>query len=88
MNANYIVREVKAIRRCINAYKTTDKPLTLEYICKVNEYVSRNESLEWGVLRKGTVGVGDFNITLNNWYLKNELQPLKDCLKCIKTLEI
>lgn len=140
-----------------------DEPLTLEYICKVNEYVSRNESLEWGVLRKGTVGVGDFiptipvkeevlkeikriieiidpidraleyfayackqqlfwdgnkrtstmiaskilmehgegiltigkdnaeefNKTLNNWYLKDELQPLKKCLKkCIKTLEI
>lgn len=140
-----------------------DTPLTLEYICKVNEYVSRNESLAWGTLRNGTVGVGDFtptipmeenvlkelerinriippidraleyfayackqqlfwdgnkrtstmiaskilmengegvltigkehaeefNITLNNWYLKNELQPLKDCLrKCIKILEI
>ncbi len=140
-----------------------DEPLTLEYACKVNEYVSRNESLEWGVLRKGTVGVGDFiptipvkeevlkeidriiridepidkaleyfayackqqlfwdgnkrtstmvaskiliengegiltigkdhaeefNITLNNWYLNNELQPLKNCLKkCIKTLDI
>ena len=142
---------------------SVDEPLTLEYICKVNEYVSRNESLEWGVLRKGTVGVGDFipmipvkedvlkeidrineikepvdraleyfayackqqlfwdgnkrtstmvsskiliengegiltigkdhaeefNITLNNWYLKDALQPLKDCLKkCIKTLEL
>ncbi len=142
---------------------SVDAPLSLEYICKVNEYVSRNESLEWGVLRKGTVGVGDFiptvpvkedvlkeidrivkmdepvekaleyfayackqqlfwdgnkrtstmvaskiliengqgiltigkenaeefNITLNNWYLKNELQPLKDCLrKCIKTLDV
>jgi len=142
---------------------SVDEPLSLEYICKVNEYVSRNESLEWGVLRKGRVGVGDFiptipvkedvlkeivringiakpvdraleyfayackqqlfwdgnkrtstmvaskiliengegvltigkdhaeefNITLNNWYLKDELQPLKDCLKkCIKTLEI
>lgn len=37
-----------------------DEPLTLEYICRVNEYVSRNESIEWGVLRKGTVGVGEF----------------------------
>lgn len=142
---------------------SVDEPLTLEYVCKVNEYVSRNESLEWGVLRKGTVGVGDFiptipvkeevlkeidrivkidepvdkaleyfayackqqlfwdgnkrtstmvaskiliengegiltigkdhaeefNISLNNWYLNNELQPLKECLKkCIKTLYI
>lgn len=142
---------------------SVDKPLTFEYICKVNEYVSRNESLAWGVLRNGMVGVGDFtpsvpvkedvlkeirrvtlisnpidqaleyfayackqqlfwdgnkrtstmiaskilmeygegvltigkdnaeefNITLNNWYLNNKLQPLKDCLKkCIKTLEL
>lgn len=37
-----------------------NEPLTLEYICKVNEYVSRNESLQWGVLRTGKVGVGDF----------------------------
>ena len=142
---------------------SVDQPLTLDYVCKVNEYVSRNESLEWGVLRKGTVGVGDFmptvpgreevlreidrinqitnpvdraleyfayacrqqlfwdgnkrtstmvaskiliengegiltigkdhaeefNRTLNDWYLKNEEEPLKDCLKkCIKTLNI
>lgn len=39
---------------------SVDAALTLDYICKINEYVSRNESLEWGVLRKGTVGVGDF----------------------------
>ncbi len=142
---------------------SVDQPLTLDYVCKVNEYVSRNESLEWGVLRKGTVGVGDFmptvpvreevlreidrinqitnpvdraleyfayacrqqlfwdgnkrtstmvaskiliengegiltigkdhaeefNRTLNDWYLKNEEEPWKDCLKkCIKTLNI
>lgn len=140
-----------------------DNPLNLEYVCKINEFVSRNESLQWGTLRTGTVGVGDFipsvpvkeevinkleqimeindcieraieyfayackqqlfwdgnkrtstivaskiliesgngiltigkdnaeefNVTLNHWYLKEELQPLKDCLrKCIKTLKI
>lgn len=43
---------------------TLDEPLTLEYICKANEYVSRNESLQWGVLRTGTVGVGGFTPTL------------------------
>lgn len=147
-----------AWKYCIN---NIDSPLDLEYICKINEYVSRNESLQWGELRTGTVGVGDyippipvkekvvkelsrivrindstdraieyfayackqqlfwdgnkrtstivaskiliesgngiltigkdnaeeFNITLNNWYLRDEFQPLKDCLrKCIKTL--
>lgn len=143
--------------------ETVDQPLVLEYICKINEFVSRNESLQWGVLRTGKVGVGEFipsipvlvdvlneierinnisepvekaleyfayackqqlfwdgnkrtstivaskilieagegiltigkdnaeefNITLNNWYLKDDLQPLKDCLKkCIKTIEL
>lgn len=29
---------------------TNTEPLTLDYICKVNAYVARNESLEWGVL--------------------------------------
>lgn len=38
----------------------TSSLLTLEYICKINEVVSRNESLQWGVLRTGEVGVGDF----------------------------
>ena len=143
--------------------KTIDSPVDLEYICKINELVSRNESIQWGVLRNGKVGVGDFipsipvkedvmvnldrisaisepverameyfaygckqqlfwdgnkrtstiisskiliesgngvltigknnaeefNIALNNWYLKDELEPLKKCLrKCIKTLEL
>ena len=31
--------------------------VTLDFICKVNSFVSRNESLEWGVLRKGLVGI-------------------------------
>lgn len=29
----------------------------LEYICKINSYVARNESLEWGKLRTGKVGI-------------------------------
>lgn len=31
--------------------------LKLEYICKINSYVARNESLEWGKLRTGKVGI-------------------------------
>ena len=31
--------------------------LTLENVCKINENVSRNESLEWGVLRTGEIGI-------------------------------
>jgi Fic family protein len=39
------------------ALSDIDAGLTLSYICKVNEYVSRNESLDWGVLRSGLVGI-------------------------------
>ncbi len=38
--------------------KTLDEPFTLDYACKVNYYVARNESLDWGVLRYGEVGIG------------------------------
>lgn len=38
--------------------KTINEPLDIEYICKVNFYISRNESLDWGVLRYGNVGIG------------------------------
>ncbi len=35
----------------------TDEPIILELICKINAFVSRGESLEWGVLRTGKVGI-------------------------------
>ena len=31
--------------------------LDLRFICEINSYVARNESLEWGVLRTGKVGI-------------------------------
>lgn len=34
-----------------------DESITLDFICKINSFVSRNESLEWGVLRTGKVGI-------------------------------
>lgn len=37
--------------------KRVGEPVTLEFICAVNSYVSRNESLDWGVLRNGNVGI-------------------------------
>lgn len=161
------VDDIQTVLNLRDAWKycieTIDAPLDLDYICKINEFVSRNESLQWGILRSGKVGVGDFiptvpikeevlkeidrinriedsvekaleyfayackqqlfwdgnkrtstivaskiliesgngiltigkdnaeefNTTLNNWYLKDELQPLKDCLKkSMKTLEV
>ncbi len=34
-----------------------DEPVTLPFICKLNEFVARNEALEWGKLRTGHIGI-------------------------------
>lgn len=33
------------------------EPVCFEYWCKLNEYIARNEALEWGKLRTGSVGI-------------------------------
>ena len=38
-----------------------DTKLDLDYICYINSFVSRNESLKWGVLRDGKVGISGTN---------------------------
>ena len=37
--------------------QTISEPLTLDYLCKLNEFIARNEALEWGKLRTGSVGI-------------------------------
>ena len=32
-----------------------DQPVTLDYLCKINDYIARGEALEWGKLRTGSV---------------------------------
>lgn len=53
--------DVQAILNMRDAWKfmlaSIHQPLTLPYLCRINEFVSRNESLEWGVLRTGSVGI-------------------------------
>ena len=36
---------------------TVEESFTVDYICKINSYVARNEALEWDVLRNGRVGI-------------------------------
>lgn len=38
-------------------FSTIDEPVTLEYMCKLNEFIARNEALVWGKLRTGSVGI-------------------------------
>lgn len=37
--------------------QTVEEKITFAYWCKLNEYIARNEALEWGKLRTGSVGI-------------------------------
>ncbi len=41
-----------------------DQPVTLDYLCKINEYIARNEALEWGKLRTGSVMISETDYLL------------------------
>jgi len=53
--------DIQAILNMRDAWKyllgSIDAPLNIRYLCKLNEHISRNESLEWGVLRNGNAGI-------------------------------
>ena len=52
---NLKIDEIQCILNLRDAWEfvisNIDDEFNLDFICKVNEYVSRNESLEWGKLR-------------------------------------
>lgn len=58
---NVQLDDIQAILNMRDAWKylvkIIDAPVTLEYLCKLNELIARNEALEWGVLRTGSVGI-------------------------------
>ena len=58
---NVQLDDIQAILNMRDAWrylvKTINEPVTLAYLCKLNEFIARNESLEWGVLCTGTVGI-------------------------------
>ena len=60
-----------------------NEELNLEYICKINSFISRNESLEWGVLRTGQVGISGTNYIPN---IPNE-NDVKEKLNKILSIE-
>ncbi len=49
------IDEIQCVLNLRDAWKyvinNISEELNLEFICKVNEYVARNESLSWGTLR-------------------------------------
>ena len=58
---NVQLDDIQAILNMRDAWKyllnTINEPITFEYWCKLNEFIARNEALEWGKLRTGTVGI-------------------------------
>ena len=58
---NVQLDDIQAILNMRDAWKfllnTVREPVTFEYWCKLNEYIARNEALEWGKLRTGSVGI-------------------------------
>lgn len=53
------LNDIQAILNMRDAWQfllgSIDQPVTLDYLCKINEYIARNEALEWGKLRTGSV---------------------------------
>lgn len=58
---NVQLDDIQAVLNMRDAWRfmlgNMDEPLTFDYWCKLNEYIARNESLEWGKLRTGSVGI-------------------------------
>ena len=58
---NVHLDDIQAILNMRDAWRylmqSFEEPLTLEYICKLNDYIARNEALEWGKLRSGRVSI-------------------------------
>ncbi|MBD5095647.1 MAG: Fic family protein [Lachnospiraceae bacterium] len=80
---NVQLDDIQAILNMRDAWRhllnTIDEPITLDYLCKLNEFISRNESLEWGKLRTGTVGISGTDYTPpipKNGHVRNELEAI------------
>lgn len=58
---NVQLDDIQAILNMRDAWKfllnTVKEPVTFEYWCKLNEYIARNEALEWAKLRTGSMGI-------------------------------
>ena len=56
---NVQLDDIQAIFNMRDAWKyllqTVEEKITFTYWCKLNEYIARNEALEWGKLRTGSV---------------------------------
>lgn len=62
---NVQLDDIQAILNMRDAWKfllnAVSETVTFEYWCKLNDYIARNEALEWGKLRTGSVGISGTN---------------------------
>ena len=53
------LHDIQAILNMRDAWQfllgSMEKPVTLEYLCRINDHIARGEALEWGKLRTGSV---------------------------------
>ena len=78
---NVQLDDIQAILNMRDAWKfllnTISETVTFEYWCKLNDYIARNEALEWGKLRTGNVGISGTDY----------IPPIPEKEKVITTLE-
>jgi len=60
-----------------------EEAFSLEFVCKINEFVARNESLQWGVLRTGKVMISGTEYVPD---IPNE-EKVREDLEKIKQIE-
>ena len=61
------IDDIQAILNMRDAWRflmgSINEPVTLEYLCKLNDFIARNEALEWGKLRTGSVSISGTDYT-------------------------
>ncbi len=59
--------DIQAILNMRDAWRflmgSIEEPVTLDYLCKLNGFIARNEALEWGKLRTGSVAISGTDYT-------------------------
>lgn len=82
---NLKLDDIQCILNLRDAWKyviaTIEEKFDLDYICKINEYVARNESLQWGKLRTGKVLISGTEYVPNIPEEKEVRKKLKEILE-------
>lgn len=89
--ANLKLDEIQVILNLRDAWRyvinNIDEPFNIDFICKINELVARNESIEWGVLRSGKVEITGTSY-IPKIPIKTEVEKqIEDILKIENTTE-